>query len=168
MCIGAEVVLDRDTGAARLPSIPENVRDHFSKRTTNGEQAAREYALAQGLDWDDLSAARRAGLVKGAVQGVPKGVDDETRDKLRKDDMADFKAWQQQADSLGWKHETIVSPTGPAQEISREQRIDRAYTEALRWLEKGLDARAVIGERGRADGGGPWPDRQRDRERRGP
>ncbi|GEO42166.1 hypothetical protein SAE02_63140 [Skermanella aerolata] len=145
--MGVEVILDRDTGAARLPSIPENVRDHFSKRTTNGEQAAREYAKTQGLDWDDLSAERRAGLLKSAVQSVPKGIDDETRAKLSKDDMADFKAWQQQADSLSWKHETIVSPTGLVQEISREQRIDRAYTEALHWLEKDLDARAVIGER---------------------
>ena len=145
--MGAEVILDRDTGAARLPSIPENVRDQFSKRTTNGEQAAREYAKTQGLDWDDLSAERRAGLLKSAVQGVPKGVDDETRAKLRKDDMADFTDWKRQADNLGWKHETIVSPTGPAQEITREQRIDMAYTEALHWLEKDLDARAVIGER---------------------
>jgi hypothetical protein len=144
--MGAEVVLDRGTGAARLTSIPEEVRDHFSKRTTGGEQAAREYAKTQGLDWDDLSSERRAGLLKSAVQGAPKGVDDKTRAKLRKDDMADFTDWKRQAEDLGWKHETIVTRSGPQPEISREQRIERAYTEALPWLERDLDKRAVISE----------------------
>ena len=144
--MGADVVLDQDTGAARLTAIPEDVRSHYSKRTTNGEQAAREYAKTQGLDWDSLSSERRSGLLKGAVQGVPKGIDDETRAKLRKDDMADFTSWKTQAVELGWKHETIVTRSGPLPEISREQRIERAYTEALPWFEKDLDKRAVVSE----------------------
>ena len=144
--MGADVVLDQDTGAARLTSIPDDVRSHYSKRTTNGEQAAREYAKGQGLDWDSLSSERRAGLLKGAVQGVPKGIDDETRAKLRKDDMADFADWKRQAEDIGWKHETIVTRSGPQPKISREQRIERAYTEALPWFEKDLDKRAVVSE----------------------
>ena len=144
--MGAEVVLDQDTGAARLTAIPEHVREHFSKRTTNGEAAAREFAKTQGLDWDELPPERRAGLLKSAVQGIPKGLDEETIAKLKKDDMADFADWRRQADDLGWKHETIVTRTGPEQTIDREQRIDRAYEEALPWFEKDLDARAVVSE----------------------
>jgi hypothetical protein len=48
--IGADAILDPDTGAARLTAIPEAVRSHFSKKTVNVEEAAREYAKAQGLD----------------------------------------------------------------------------------------------------------------------
>ncbi|GEO43034.1 hypothetical protein SAE02_71820 [Skermanella aerolata] len=144
--MGADVELDRGTGAARLTAIPEDVRTHYSKRTANGEQSARDFARAQGLDWDSLTTERRAGLLKGAVQGFQKGVDDETQAKLRKDDMADFGEWKRQAAELGWKHETIVTNTGPKQEIDRQQRIDRAYDEALPWLEKELDKRAVISE----------------------
>lgn len=144
--MGAEVVLDHDTGAARLTAIPDEVRSHFSKRTTNGEQAAREFAKMQGLDWDTLSSERRAGLLKSAVQGSPKGVDDQTRAKLRKDDMADFADWKRQAEDLGWKHETIVTRAGPAQQIDREQRIEHAFTEALPWFEKDIDKRAVVSE----------------------
>jgi hypothetical protein len=144
--MGAEVILDQDTGAARLTAIPDEVRSHFSKRTTNGEQAAREFARAQGLDWDELSSERRAGLLKSAVQGIPKGLDEETVAKLRKDDMADFSAWRRQAEDLGWKHETIVTRSGPQQVIDREQRIEQVYTEALPWFEKDLDKRAVVSE----------------------
>lgn len=145
--LGAEVVLDQDTGAARLTTIPDEVRSHFSKRTTNGEQAAREFAKTQGLDWDDLSSERRAGLLKAAVQGIPKGLDDETKAKLRKDDMADFADWKRQAEDLGWKHESVISRMhGMTQELDHQQRIDRAYTEALSWFEKDLDKRAVVSE----------------------
>jgi hypothetical protein len=144
--MGAEVVLDQDTGAARLTAIPDDIRSHFSKRTTNGEQAAREFAKAQGLDWDDLSSERRAGLLKAAVQGIPKGLDDETIGKLKKDDMADFADWRRQAEDLGWKHESVISRNDAAQEITREQRIERAYAEALPWFEKDLDKRAVVSE----------------------
>ena len=103
------MVLDQDTGSARLTAIPENVRDHFSKKTLNGEEAARAFATAQGLDWDSLSPERRVGLLKAGVQGMPNGLDAETRGKLTKDDMADFADWQRQAGELGWKHETIVT-----------------------------------------------------------
>lgn len=144
--MGAEVVLDRDTGSARLTAISDEVRSHFSKRTTNGEAAAREFAKTQGLDWDDLSSERRAGLLKAAVQGTPKGLDDDTLAKLKKDDMADFADWRRQAGDLGWKHETIVTRSGPQPEIDREQRIDLAYTEALPWFEKDIDKRAVVSE----------------------
>jgi hypothetical protein len=144
--MGAEVVLDQDTGAARLTAIPDEVRSHFSKRSINGEQAAREFAKTQGLDWDDLSSERRAGLLKGAVQGIPKGLDDDIVAKLKKDDMADFADWKRQAEDIGWKHETIVTRSGPPLEINQEQRIERAYTEALPWLEKDLDKRAVVSE----------------------
>ena len=166
--LGANVVLDQDTGSARLSAIPEHVRDHFSKKTLNGEEAARSFAAAQGLDWDELSPERRAGLLKAGVQGLPTGLDDETRAKLRKDDMADFAEWRRQTDELDWKHETVFTHDlnrskstgldfGVSQNLasndaekwdrpSTRQRLDRAYVEALPWFEKEINRRAVVSE----------------------
>ncbi|GEO42632.1 hypothetical protein SAE02_67800 [Skermanella aerolata] len=143
--LGADAILDPDTGAARLTAIPETVRSHFSKKTVNGEEVAREYAKTQGLDWDALTPERKTGLLKSGTQGMAlRGLDADTIGKLKKDDMADFADWKRQAAELNWKHDTILTrqPDGP--QIEREKRLDRAYREALPWLEKDLDSRAVI------------------------
>ncbi len=147
--MGAHVEIDQDTGSARLTIIPDNVRTHYSKRTTQGEDAAREYALKQGLDWDTLSDERRAGLLKKGTQGMPNGLSPEQMAKLKKDDMADFESWRQQAEQLNWKLETIIetgqSP-GQKVDLSPEVRLDNAHPTAAEWLEKDLNKRAVISE----------------------
>lgn len=143
--LGADVILDPDTGAARLTAILMEVRSHFSKKTMNGEEAAREYAKAQGLDWDALSPERKTGLLKTGTQGMAmSGLDAATIGKLKKDDMADFADWKRQAAELNWQHDTILTrePGGP--EIEREKRLLHAYEQALPWLEKEMDSRAVI------------------------
>ena len=142
--LGAEVVLDDRTGMARLAAIPDHVRDHFSKRTLGGEEAARAYARTLGLDWDALPPERRSGLLKAGVQGTPAGIDAEAREKLRKDDMADFADWRRQARELGWRYDGIEGPQRAGPGPTREERIARAYEVALPWLEKELDRRAVV------------------------
>src|SRR3954454_8668372 len=144
--LGADVVLDKDTGAARLTAIPETVRDHFSKKTLNGEEAARTYAKAQGLEWDELSEERRVALLKAGTQGIPTGLDAETIGKLKKDDMADFADWRRQAGERGWKHESIVSHSPPLPELTREQRLELAYPHGVEWLGQDINRRAVISE----------------------
>ena len=84
---------------ARLDAIPDPVRTHFSKRTLGGEEAARAYAKELGLDWDTLTPQRRAGLLKAGTQGTAPGLDGTLREKLRKDDMADFADWRRQAET---------------------------------------------------------------------
>lgn len=142
--IGAHVVLDEKTGMARLPAIPEHVRDHFSKKTRNGEAAAREYTKAQGLDWDALPEGRRVKLMKAGTQGMPSGLDAPTRRRLTKDDMADFASWRQQAEALGWRHATIEAQGPPMPTLERGDRLKQAYDAALPWLEKDLGQRPVI------------------------
>lgn len=151
--MGADVVLDPDTGSARLTAIPDPVRTHYSKRTTNGEEAARQYAEKNGLDWDSLSDERKAGLLKKSVQGTPKGIDQDTMAKLKKDDMADFASWKQQADEIDFTFDTIVKKhegldisMGPHPQTNPEIRHELAHPIAAEWLEKELDKRAVISE----------------------
>jgi hypothetical protein len=49
---------------ARLPAIPESVVDEFSKRSREGEEAARAWAKRQGRDWDELSPEQQAAFKK--------------------------------------------------------------------------------------------------------
>lgn len=141
----ASVSLDPETGMARLDAIPAHVRAHYSKRTQGGEEAARAYAAEQGLDWDRLSADRRAGLLKAGTQGFTPGLEGQLRDKLKKDDLADFDAWRAQAKALGWTHRGIEAYGPPAPPLSPEERLGRAYATALPWLERELHQRAVLG-----------------------
>ena len=46
--LGIETVLDERTGAARLADIPHSVRELFSKRTIEAQEAAREFAASKG------------------------------------------------------------------------------------------------------------------------
>ena len=143
--LSAAVSLDPETGMARLDAIPDPVRTHFSKRTLGGEEAARAYAKELGLDWDTLAPERRAGLLKAGTQGTAPGLDGTLREKLRKDDMADFADWRRQADGLGWRYAGIETHGPPMPPLSPEERLQKAYEVALPWLEKELDRRAVIG-----------------------
>jgi conjugative relaxase-like TrwC/TraI family protein len=93
--IGVDARLDPKTGAARIVAVPERVRAAFSRRTTQGEAAAKAYAQAQGLDWDGLDAGRRIGLLKAGVQGDKRAA--------KTDDCGDLDAWRREAESLGWQ-----------------------------------------------------------------
>jgi len=141
----ASVSLDPQTGMARLDAIPDEIRTHFSKRRQSGEDAARIYAKEQGLDWDTLPAKRRAGLLNAATQGTATGPDGVRRGRQRKDDMADFADWRRQAEALGWEYTGLPTSTETLPKLSPEERLQKAYEEALPWLEKALEQRAVIG-----------------------
>ena len=67
---GIDVVLDCKTEAAKLTAIPNVVCDVFSKRTRDGEAAAREYVKAQGLDWDAMHPMELAGVLKGGTRAT--------------------------------------------------------------------------------------------------
>ncbi|WP_132294154.1 MULTISPECIES: MobF family relaxase [Roseicella] len=140
----ASVSLDPDTGMARLDAIPTEVRDHFSKRSQSGENAARAYAASLGLVWDELTPERRTGLLKAGTQGEIPGIDGETRERLKKDDMADFADWHRQADALNWQYRGIETYGPSPPPLSPEERLQKAYETALPWMEAELDKRAVI------------------------
>jgi hypothetical protein len=142
---GVEVVLDEPTGAARLTAIPDQVRDAFSKRTRNGTDAARAYAKAAGLDWDELDDTRKIGLAKQGVQGDPR--------QVKQDDLGDWASWHRQAAELGWNPRSVLRPElgqgrklglGDEGKEEREARLEHAYGVAVGLLDKALQRRAVI------------------------
>ena len=68
--LGIETVLDESTGAARLADVPNSVRELFSKRHTEAELMAREFAAGNGVNWDAITAEQKVALLKAGAAGT--------------------------------------------------------------------------------------------------
>ncbi|SEG69601.1 TrwC relaxase [Methylobacterium sp. 190mf] len=134
--LGVAVDLDPDTGAARVRAVPEAVRAAFSRRTSQGEAAARAYAAAQGLSWDALDARRRIGLLKAGVQGNPKAP--------KVDDVADVESWHREAAALGWHPAGVSNLDRPIPLQPRGERLAIARAAAAPFLERDFLEDAVL------------------------
>ena len=126
---GFDVVLDERTGAARMPAIPDGIRDMFSKRTNAGLAAAKAFTAARGEQWDDLTPDQQATRMKVATQ------DRDQKIKGGKDDIADVADWKRQAQAVGWEPTSFMAYGPPAPELTHEQRIRMAYEAALPEIE---------------------------------
>jgi len=139
---GIDAVLDERTGAARLPSVPDEVRAAYSKRTRDAEGSAREYAATRGIMWDELDGDRKAGLLKTAAFQTRRSKETGSPG----DDTGDFVAWKQQADALGWNHASVIRSEKRPAEQSRDERLEIAYQASLAFVERQLERRAVLDE----------------------
>ena len=138
---GIEVVLDDRTEAAKLTAIPDAVCEVFSKRTRDGEAAAREYVKAQGLDWDAMHPMELAGVLKGGTRATRR----QKETGKRGDDMSDVQAWKVQAAAVGYQHSTVIRHDAKGQLPPTEQdRLLRAYKASLPVLERQLSRRATM------------------------
>jgi hypothetical protein len=95
------------TDDGRITAVPEHVREHFSKRTNEGKERARERAEHRGAVWTDLRPEAMAQWIKSSVQHPSQ--------KQRKEGLANFASWAKQAASLGWQPRTFVAQ-GPPRE----------------------------------------------------
>lgn len=130
---GANVRLGRE-GQAELRGLPDHVRRHFSKRTENGEIAARELASKAGLDWDALPDDARRGLVSNGVHGTKRHKDGE---------LANHASWVEQAARIGHRQRDPFG--GPARALGDyDRRMEVAFRAANWWLEDELTRRAVL------------------------
>jgi hypothetical protein len=136
---GFEVELDPDTGAARMPIIPDDVRTLFSKRTNAGELLARKMAADEGLNWDSLTPKQRIAREKMATQSF------EQKQRGGKDDVADVESWRLQAKAAGWEPPSSMQLYGPPlPPLTHEQRIRQAYEIALPILAEKLEQNSVL------------------------
>jgi conjugative relaxase-like TrwC/TraI family protein len=133
--IGVEVELDGRTLAARLPCIPENVCEEFSRRTRDAQAAAREHAARGGRDWDAMPEEARVAFLKGGAKASREG---------KGDDLADADAWRAQAAATGWSHRSAVRAGRPAPPPPEADRIAAARAVAAELLGRELEKRAVL------------------------
>lgn len=136
---GFDVEIDKGTGAAKLPVIPDHIRSLFSKRTEHGEALARKKAEEDGVDWDSLTPQQRAKREKYATQSY------EQKQRGGKDDVADVESWLMQAKQNGWEPPASFQLYGPPPPpLEPEQRIRQAYELSLEYLAPKLEQKSVI------------------------
>ena len=138
---GIDVVLDQRTDTARVVAVPDAVCEVFSKRTRDGEAAAREYVAAQGLDWDAMHPMELAGMLKGGTRATRR----QKETGQRGDDMTDLSAWKAQAKAAGYKHASVIDPEVKHRLAPTEQeRLLHGYTSSLPVLARQFERRATM------------------------
>jgi hypothetical protein len=136
---GMDVVLGPH-GEARLASIPDWLRDFYSRRTTQGTDAARDYAREQGKDWDKLSDDERISLIKGGATATRQDKQHREGDE----EGADRAVWRGEAEQAGYRHRSVLRPDHAEPKLTEEQRIEVARMAALPLIDAAFEKRAVI------------------------
>ena len=138
---GIDVVLDERTESARLTAVPDSVCEVFSKRTRDGEMAAREYVAGQGLDWEAMHPMELAGVLKGGARATRR----QKETGQRGDDMSDVAAWKAQAAAAGYRHASVIDPEAKGRlPASERDRLLSGYQASLPVLERQLSRRATM------------------------
>ncbi len=132
--MGIRLEYDQGEQAVAIASIPQTVRDAFSKGHKATVHKARQFAKEQGLDWDAIGVERKLGILNTTAANT----------RLQKNDgRPDQAIWDDAAAKFGWQHETAI--TGERREkLSDQERIERATEFAARHIEKEFATAAVI------------------------
>ena len=138
--LGIETMLDQRTGAARLADIPHSVRELFSKRTIEAQEAAREFAARKGIDWDAITAEQKIALLKAGAAETRQAK--ETSEGLEQ--KSDYAVWREQAAAASYRHRSVLRPDEVTPAPAAEQRHEAAYRAALPLLDGELSRRAVL------------------------
>ena len=158
--LGIETVLDERTGAARLADIPHSVRELFSKRTIEAQEAAREFAARRGIDWDAITAEQKIALLKAGAAET-RQAKTETAEGLEQ--KSDFAVWREQAAAASYRHRSVLRPDQVTPAPAAEQRHEAAYRAALPLLDGELEPPCRAGRPGIARDRGAGIDRRRHR-----
>jgi hypothetical protein len=136
---GMDVVLGPH-GEARLVGQPDWIRKFHSRRTTQGEDAAKEWAASQGKIWDNLTGEEQAALVAAGAAG-------ERMAKLkRKSDEApgEIPIWRAEAQDAGYNHRTHLRPDAVVPELTDAERLKIARNASLKLLDHAFQLEAVL------------------------
>ena len=132
--LGIRTEYDKGEQAIAISCIPEAGREAFSTGHKATVHKAKKYARDQGLDWDALGVERKLEILANTAQHTKLSKDDGPRDE---------RSWHEQADRLGWHHETAI--TGERREVlSDDERLTRAAAFAARHIEAEFGTAAVL------------------------
>ena len=135
--MGVEATLNPETNKLHLPAVPQAVCDEFSKRTRDGEEAAKALAAGEGLDWETIPVEQRASLIERGIRGSRE--DKETN-------LPDMQAWRDQARRVGYRQASVMTGRPPLPPRPYAERMGAAEEAALPHLAEMLSKRAVIGQ----------------------
>jgi phage/plasmid primase-like uncharacterized protein len=127
--LGVEVEVEKETEMARLTSVPKWICEVFSKRTKDGEAAAKAYAARQGINWDRLSDEERIKFLDGGTRKAR---------RFKGDDLADYAEWLRQAREVGYEHRSVLRPGQELEPAEDRTRLRNGYVESLKYLDPKL------------------------------
>jgi len=130
---GVEVAVSADHQAVVIPAVPEDVKTAFSKRDSQILRKAKTFAKEQGLDWDEMSAEKKLGIMEEAS----------AEGRLGKMKVDQDRIWKEQAEALDWRHESVLGRVEHA-DMAEADRFDRAYRFATGALAEEFHTAAVL------------------------
>jgi hypothetical protein len=132
--LGIRVAYDEKELAVVILAIPQFANEAFSKSTHQVLRNAKAFATGQGLDWDDISAEKKAEILREAAAAA----------RLAKHgEKTDHKIWRDQAEAMGWEHSTVMADA-KIDALSNDERFERAYAFAAKHLAEEFHTAAVI------------------------
>jgi hypothetical protein len=132
--LGIGVAYDEKEQAAVVSAIPQFANEAFSKSTNQVLRNAKAFATSQGLDWDDISAEKKAEILREAAAAA----------RLAKHgEKTDHRIWRDQAEAIGWEHASVMEGLERAH-VSDEERIEQAYAFAAKHLAEEFHTAAVV------------------------
>lgn len=135
--IGIEAELDSRTNKLHLSAVPHEVCAEYSKRTQDGQGAAKERAATEGRDWDEMTKTQQIGYEKYGTRKT-------RRDK--ETNTPDIQAWREQAARINYQHRSVIAYGPPPPPRTYAERMNLASQMALPHLADMLSKRAVIGQ----------------------
>jgi hypothetical protein len=136
---GVDIALGPN-GEARVAGVPEWVRTFHSRRATQGESAARDYARQHGKDWDALTGDERADLLR-------RGAAETRQDKMKRasdEGRSDLAVWREDAEKAGYRHRSVLRLDEIKPTLTTDQRIELARAAAMPLLSEAFQKRAVL------------------------
>jgi len=132
--LGISVGYDEKEQAVVALGIPQIAVETFSKSREQILGNAKAFADAQGLDWNEISAEKKAEILSqaGLAARLEKHGSKNDRD-----------IWRAQADAIGWTHATVLNEMAHPV-LPDAERFERAYAFAARHLAREFHTAAVI------------------------
>lgn len=137
---GYDAALDPVTRTCVIRTVPQEVCEHFSKRSRGIEAAAKATAAERGEDWNELTQDQREARLDLMGQKI------KWSNKGGKDDVAAFADWRRQAEDIGWKPPLSFVSELQRPELSDEQRHRLAYETALPFLEAAYEQKTTLSQ----------------------
>ncbi|MDE1905045.1 MAG: relaxase domain-containing protein [Rhodospirillales bacterium] len=131
--LGIEISVGADRQAVAITSIPDIAKEAFSKRDNQILRKAKAFAQEQGLDWEEMSAERKLGIMEEAS----------AEGRLGKMKVDEDRIWREQAEKIGWHHASVLDKVQHG-DLSEEERFQRAYDFAAKELAEEFHTAAVI------------------------
>lgn len=131
--LGIAYSYDKELIAARLDGVPEEASELFSKSAKQVERNARLAAKKQGEDWESMPLEARLKYMRLSA----------LNNRLKKDATDNHTLWMEQAEAIGWHHESVMTDSHGFPWNDAE-RLEQAYKFAAEQLAKAFKTDAVI------------------------